>query len=188
MKSCYNHNQPGICVPPHISIYGVYSAHFFLLSSMVNMYHHYYWMFGTQFILYITTILHWRKVYFSSIYKTIDMIAAVTALINGLYETFNLPPTYKWLYIYYALFMTGVFCINETIFYFQAKRPCQTIMTDYYKWFSLKYTTQNTSFREKAYYRVVYTHILFLHLLSSFVSMICISQNSRRNLPMQLTQ
>lgn len=181
MVICYNHEQPGICVPPHISVYGVYSAHCFLISSMVNLYHCYYWMFGTQFVLYITTILHWRKVYFNSVYKTVDIFAAVIALGNGLCDTFYLPPTYKWLYIYYASFMTGIFCINETIFYYQAKKPCNTIMTGNYKCFSLEYTIPNTYFREKAYYRVVYTHILFLHILSSVVSMICISPNSRRN-------
>jgi hypothetical protein len=160
------HTDPTCCIPQHISKYGVYSAHLFLLVSPVNYYYGFHLLSLIGTLLYISSVLHWRKVKQVGFYKTIDII---TCLITLSYITF---------------YASGEFCLKHRIYWFisviagivsyginkyiELNQTNKSVVVfdknEPYRYLSLKYTLPNTPQRESAYKYSVFMHICFLHV------------------------
>lgn len=176
-----------ILIPQYISKNALYSACFCVFPNCILTYIFGYERMNMLFcILYISTMLHWRKVKNSGVIKIFDICVALLAMYRITFiERFRLHPTYQPYWIYVSYIMSISFIINEYIFYMRVKRGMgvdgsPTInYTNYIQWplSLLNYTHSRTKERENAYYNSVYTHIVFLHLLPtiSFSSLIVLS-------------
>ena len=69
-----------IKIPPHISKIGVYTGHSFLAVGLYAFYDNYNSLGVVLLGLYLTTILHWRRIYSDSIIKKMDIVMSVTVI------------------------------------------------------------------------------------------------------------
>jgi hypothetical protein len=163
------HTDPTCCIPQHISKYGVYSAHIFLLTSPVHYYYGYNITCILGLLLYVSSVLHWRKVKQRGLIKTIDVIICVIT-IN--YITFYASARfcYRHRIYWFISAIVGVvsYLINK---YIEINQQCLSNNSlfykyddDPYKYLSLKYTLPNTPQRELSYRYTVFMHICFLHV------------------------
>jgi hypothetical protein len=165
------HTDPTCCIPQHISKYGLYSAHLFLLVSPVNYYYGYKLLCLIGLLLYISSVLHWRKVKQGGFYKTFDVI---TCIITLTYITFyaSLEFCLKHRMYWFASAIAGLVSygvnkyieINQTVLSKKTKSVVVFDKDEPYKYLSLKYTVPNTPQRESAYKYSVFMHICFLHV------------------------
>lgn len=171
------HTDVEILVPQHISKNALYSAQFFVMLSIIAFNYKYYKMLLLLSLLYITSILHWRKVKYFSIIKTIDIILAFLTIITiTLFDIHRFCNMYKNVWYFTVFIVLSAFIVNEILFYYQVLIYKNKIMNKYckkYYYFSLEYTNPNTIQREYAYYRSTYTHMLFIHIIPSIVSGYC---------------
>ena len=171
------HIDLDILVPQHISKNALYSAQAFIILSCVAFMYKYYNLFILLFMLYISSLLHWRKVKYFSLIKVIDIILAfLTISVITFYDITRFCPFYRNIWYYSVFIISTAFTTNEILFYYQILRyknkiidkPCKK-----YHYFSLEYTNPNTIQREFAYYRSTYTHMIFIHIVPSIVSSYC---------------
>jgi len=122
-------------------------------------------------LLYVTTILHWRKVQ-DGLIKKIDIGVALLAMYRlTCVERFRLKPVYQTYWLFIVGIMVIAFIINEYIFNMQVKFPCKTKRI-------INYTLPDTKERESACYNSVIRHVCFIHLLPTitFGSFILLSE------------
>jgi hypothetical protein len=182
------HEDPHILVPRHISRNAFVSIQCFLLVAILAYQLEYYYVAVHMSFMYIFSLLHWRCVYRTSLIKTIDIILAVSFLIIFTVRDSARFYEFRPLWVVSVLITTGMFTANEVILYYQilyprdmpemvvhSNRALQWIMN----YFSLTYTKPNTAAREWAYYRSVYTHMMFVHFIPSIVSAFCGITTSR---------
>lgn len=179
----YQHDDSLIAVPDHVSIVGVFTGHMFLASSVVNYNNHYYSLSLTQIMLYITTILHWKRIYHNGIYKQLDITMCYIHCINCYYHAFLMNKIFTVLSVIVGMLVLTIHYTNDYIFYYQVRRSRPLIKkeimqeTEKFVYFSLKYTLPNTWHRELAYYHTVIIHTFCLHILFSIFSMSVITMN-----------
>ena len=161
------HTDPVICVPQHISRYGLYSEQLILLNAICNYIYGYKILTIIGLSLYTTSLLHWYKMKSTGLIKTLDVTMCVIT-IN--YITFNdsayFCPLNRQLwflstFICIAAYLTNTYIGSYQQFpkgsrYFAGDEP--------YRYFSLKYTWPNTLQRELAYKYATYVHIILLHV------------------------
>jgi hypothetical protein len=166
------HTDPVVCVPQHISRYGLYTSQFFLLNALCNYIYGYQILTIIGVTLYITSLLHWYKIQSFGLIKTLDIIACIIT-IN--YTTFNdslyFCPRNRQLWILSTFvsiiaYLTNKYICSYQLFpegtdYFAANEP--------YQYFSLKYTWPNTLQRELSYKYSTYVHIILIHINLSCV-------------------
>jgi len=76
------HDDKFVLVPQHISIYGVYSGHIIWVPILYSFYDNYTSLGYMLFLLYITTILNWYKIYHKGIIKNTDICPVLCALLK----------------------------------------------------------------------------------------------------------
>jgi len=160
------HTDPSCCIPQHISKYGVYSAHMFLLVSPFNYYYGYKLLSILGLLLYISSVLHWRKVKQGGFYKTIDVIICGITLTHITFYA-SIEFCVKHRMYWFASVIAGVvsYLINKYIEMNQTKKSVVVFDKDEpYRYLSLKYTLPNTPQRELSYWYSVFMHICFLHV------------------------
>jgi hypothetical protein len=171
------HTDTDILVPQHISKKALYSAQCLIILSGIAFIYEYYKLFVLLFLLYISSILHWSKVLYKGLVKTIDIILAFSTIITiTFYDINRFCPVYQKVWYYTVTIISTAFITNEVLFYYQVlrysnkiiNRPCKN-----YWYFSLEYTNPNTYQRELSYYRNTYTHMVFVHILPPVVSGYC---------------
>ena len=176
------HEDPQILVPRHISRNAFVSIQCFLLVCILAYQLEYYYVAVHLSFIYICSLLHWRCVYRTGLIKTIDTIIAFSFfIIFTLYDSARFYE-FRPMWISTALISTGMFTVNEVLLQYQVlyprEMPEMIVYTDRrIRWirnyFSLTYTKPNTAAREWAYYRSVYTHMLFVHFLPTIVCAFC---------------
>jgi hypothetical protein len=62
-------SESDVCLPYRYSRYGVYSSQLFMLNAFVNYTYGFKVLTGFGLSLYITSVIHWRKIKQSGIYK-----------------------------------------------------------------------------------------------------------------------
>jgi len=145
-----------LLIPQDISRNGLYSALFVIANSVVAYTHEYYLLSVLLFMLYITTIIHWNKLYKKSIVKTVDIILAVSSIISVTFrDSRRFTPKYTTLWYTTITISAVVFVLNECLLYYRLSIP---------------------EMREKKYvYETsVLIHILFLHIILNATCMLCI--------------
>tara|TARA_B000000557_G_scaffold260930_1_gene259066 strand:+ start:372 stop:962 length:591 start_codon:yes stop_codon:yes gene_type:complete len=179
----YRHDDSLIAVPDHVGVVGVFTGHMFLASSVVNYNNHYYSLSLTQFMLYITTMLHWKKIYHDGICKRLDITMCYIHGVNFFYHAFLMHKIYTLITVIVGIFVLIIYYTNEYIFYYQSRRDRPLMKseimqeTENFVYFSLKYTLPNTCHRELAYYHTVVVHTFCLHIMFSLYSMSVITLN-----------
>ncbi len=158
-----NYNKSSIEIPPDISKYGVISGQAFLLGAFIAFYCKHYYLSFLSVVLYATTMLYWRRVYQVSYFKIVDMFIAhsMILLVTIYYAIYYFKLKYRKIWYYFIFILAIAYIINEYIYY------CRTMKKYNEAKFNvvpLDYTDKNSEEREQEYYRVVYTHCLFLHI------------------------
>ena len=182
------HEDAHILVPRHISRNAFVSIQCFLLVAILAYQLEYYYVAVHMSFMYIFSLLHWRCVYRKSLIKTIDTILAFSFIIIFTFRDTARFYEFRPLWVATALITAGVFASNEVILHYQILYPrdmpemvvySNRALQWFMNYFSLTYTKPNTAAREWAYYRSVYTHMMFVHFLPSVVSAFCGITTSR---------
>jgi hypothetical protein len=143
-----------VIVPPHISRNAFYTAQFFLFDSLLAFVLEYRMLALILFSLYISTLMHWNCVRRLGVIKLVDTMLAVTALSHITFvDSRRFTPYYQTVWIASTTTSIVAFVVNETVFYLA--------------------TRESTPESSSAYYRNVYTHMLFLHILPAATAAIC---------------
>lgn len=162
------HTNKSICVPQHISRYGIYTGQIFLLTSIITHLYNYNWLSLISSLLYVTTLLHWHKLKDNGPIKYIDIVAVViTSSSVSFYDSTFFCPIDRKIWFFSSFLGTVAYFVNKYIvFYQQYPNLSVCFLTDEpYQYFSLKYTQPNTIQRELSYKYSVYVHLIFLHLI-----------------------
>lgn len=165
--SYLQHTDPLICVPQHISRYGIYSGHLFLLSAIGNYAYNHKSLALISTSLYITTMLHWYKIKNTGLIKTIDIATSIIAISSiTFYDSSFFCYEHRIIWCFSAFVSIVVYLINTHIYFYQQQYNSSYcfIENEPYRYFSLKYTRPNTLHRELAYKYSVFIHIIFLHV------------------------
>ena len=160
------HTDPIICVPQHISRYGMYSAHLFLLNAICNYIYNYNSIAFIGVLLYITTMLHWYKIQNTGIIKYIDVTTSIVSLSSiTFYESTFFCPSHRLIWFGSAFVSVVAYLINKYIEHYQQHFNGSVYFMDNepYRYFLLKYTRPNTLQRELSYKYSAYIHIILLH-------------------------
>ena len=165
-----------IIVPQNISRYAFFTIPFFVPTYLVFKSLNYDFP-EILLILLFTSFYHWNKVLNISFIKILDIITSATTI--GIFtfhnsKRFNYRSQFIWNLT--ATSMVVSFFINEYLFYYQVLKECpkhNAICCNKFKYFTLLWTKPNTTQRTYAYYRSVYTHMFFLHVLPSSMSIYC---------------
>jgi len=153
-----------LLIPQNISRMGLYSGQIVLLNSLVAYYYEYYLLSGLLFVLYITTLIHWNKIYSKSLVKTVDITFAVISILSVTFrDSLRFMPKYAALWYLSISTSIVVFIVNECLLYYQLSLPMITDKTYIY----------NIS---------VITHIIFLHFMPNLTCIICIIGSSAKSL------
>lgn len=165
-----------LIIPQHISRHAFISIPIFLPTYIVFKSLKYEYA-NILIVLLITSFLNWNKIHRASYIKSFDILISVTTLsIITFYSSnrFNYPCWLLWRTT--AIVMVSSFFTNEYLFYYQVLKICKkhnsTCCTKFH-YFTLLWTKPNTHERDCAYYRNVYTHMFFIHLLPGVISIFC---------------
>lgn len=122
-------HDPDIIIPMRLSWYLVASAHLLLLNCIVSLVYavRYQWtaLFGVSalcFLLYITSVVHWREPRFSSIARRLDYVAVLSTVTYASYVAATLTQTYIVVWFAGMGVVACVFAVNEYLYYFQVMR------------------------------------------------------------------
>ena len=141
-----------LLIPRHISRKGLYSANFVIANSIVSYYYDYRALSTLLFVLYITTLLHWNRLYRKSWIKTFDIIFAVSSILSvTLRDSRHFTPENADIWNKSISISIMAFVLNEYLLYY--------------------YLDQS---KESTHHQSVNTHILFLHILPNVTCMYCI--------------
>jgi hypothetical protein len=159
-------SETDVCLPYRYSRYGVYSSHLFLVDAFVNYAYGFKTLTGFGLSLYITSVLHWRKIKHSGICKWLDILTCVST-VN--YTTFVdshyfITEHRNWWLVAKCLAISA-YSINKYIEYYQqiSEENCFD-ESEKYRYFCLKYTKPGTEHRESAYFYSTLVHIFGLHV------------------------
>jgi len=166
------HTDNIVLIPQHISRIALISVQFLLFVCYLAYIYEYNRLCVLLFGLYISSILHWNKIQYKGLIKTIDIL-----LVNGvflhvtIFDCYRFSNSHRFLWYNTAIISVVAFITNEYLFYHQVlkNKNKKVQFTDKYWYFSLDYTNPNTMNRELAYYRSTFTHMLFIHILPTTV-------------------
>ena len=165
-----------IIVPQQISRQALYSIPIFLPTYLVFKSLNYDFA-EILLLLLFTSIYHWNKILKISFIKILDIITSITTLaIITFYSSkrFNYHSYLIWQITASIIFVS--FLLNEYLFYYQVLKNCQkhnAITCCNFHYFTILWTEPDTVERSCAYYRSVYTHMIFLHIVPGTISIYC---------------
>lgn len=173
------HEDLKIIVPEHISKWGVYSGQMFGITGIVAMIYEYYKIAIVAGILYISTVLYWKRVEFYSIIRLIDIVIVLGTIYYITFyvsKKFTIEKREKWIYI---ILIVGIaYIINNIIFYYQTvgwlHKEVKNVNKEGYKYFSLEYMRPNTENRELCYKYTMIVHSIFMHIVPGLGIIYCI--------------
>lgn len=111
--------------------------------------------------------------------KSLDTITAFS--FNIIFTLYDSARFYEFrpVWVSTSICMVGMFAVNEVLLYYQVLYPREMPEGGYWGYFSLTYTKPNTAAREWAYYRSVYTHMMFVHFLPTIMCAFCAIATSK---------
>lgn len=142
-----------IKIPFHISKYGLITAQLFLINSFVCYIYFYKILSYFLFVLYITTILHWKNLKKRSIIKYLDILVSLLTIIRiTFFDSNNFILYHKTIWCIYMIFIFFIFIINEYLFYIFSNNIFDT---------NNKYPI--------IYFINVFIHLFFLHVITNIL-------------------
>ena len=152
--SLYESNDACIFVPQHISKYGIYTSHMFILTACHAFYYDNTSLGCMLILFYISNVTNWAIIHRKSIVKQINIILGACILTKiSLYDS-NRFQIYKDIWFHSLYIIISIFIMSEYIFY-----------NKIYNTKSKIYCIPNTLCREYAYYMYVFIHVFFVHLI-----------------------
>lgn len=144
-------------IPEDISIYGVYTGQIILFAILVALYKKHYYLSVLGFILYITTMIHWSKM-FPDKYLHLDRFIAISVFlfITLYYAVHHFKPEYRNIWFIVGSVAAIVFLLNEYIYASYLQYPTFSV--------ELLRTYQTFS---------VLVHLLFTHILMTIAYIYC---------------
>jgi hypothetical protein len=182
-------------IPPHISIFCVGTAHFFLFSGTLYLFckQPLFIIIGCNLLaLYISSVIHWKYSMFDSVIHYVDFVLVIDNVVYTTYVLYTFSNLVFTIWIINISVAFFIFIINEILYYYQIKVPKNILrnnptfkmndsnmklleLNHFQKYFSLEPTWPNTPQREYAYYRSTITHGLFVHGLTGGVAGISVA-------------
>ena len=170
------HTDTIILIPQHISRNAFVSIQFILLVWYLAYIYEYNRLLYLLSGLYISSMLHWNRVQYRGIVKTVDIL-----FVNGTFAHVSIFDIHRFMREHWSLWYSTVivcaivFAGNEYLFYHQVLKynNKRVVYNGMYWYFSLDYTNPNTIERELAYYRSTITHMIFIHILPTCVCAFC---------------
>ena len=188
------HDDPDVIIPDNTARPLVFTAHLLLANAILAICFGHTGLFIVLLFVYLTSIWHWSKPRFSSLARRVDYFAVFTAVFYGsFYLLYNLRNTLHYKY-YCIVWFTGlgittvIFVCNESSYYLQVmKLPSGSSMTNYSELDEIQLdltncygylapTFPNTPEREFVYKRVVFVHLLCIHVFTNILACILILQ------------
>ena len=109
-----------ILVPDHISKWGIYSGHIFVIVAIVAWMHKYYEIVVIAVMLYVSSMLYWKKVNIYSGRRIMDIIIVLgVAYYVAFYASKRFTIEKREILICLIIIMALVHIVNSAIFYFQ---------------------------------------------------------------------
>jgi hypothetical protein len=149
-------NEPFI--PQHISHLAIhYSIPIIFIASMFSFYRKHLILSYMQYLLFLTSIVHWNCIYKNGFIRNLDMCTAIITLLYATFVSCNYIDEKK-VKIWYFTLKTGitVFILNETTLFI-----------------GLQYIN-NAKKRETLMLYVALIHMIFLHCGFSCASIYCV--------------
>jgi hypothetical protein len=148
-----------ILIPQHISHYAFYSAQTILFTSILGFYLKYTLMASLMILLYLSTLLHWYKVTYSSLIKIVDIIIAKTCFLLVTFRESKRFNKYRKLWFYALYTSLFAFTINEILLYYNKNSP------------NMQYI----------YIRSTIIHMIFIHFLPCLTWCYCAISSYKLN-------
>ena len=138
-----DHNDKLVSIPTRISKYGVYTSHNILVTSIIAFNKNKLVLSFLSFVLYITSIFHWKYIRKKGLIRSLDISLAT---LHGLYIFYNL----HW----------NIYMVLGLMIYIS---NCKLL--DY----GINNTKPMTYKREIVYRFNTFIHLFFLHLIHFWV-------------------
>lgn len=178
------HDDVDVIIPDEIARPLLYTSQLLIISCVLAIVKDRFDLGGVIFTVYVTSILHWSKPRFSSIYRYLDYIAVGTAVSYGTYVSTTLETKYTLVWCAGIAAVGLIFVCNESLYYLQASRhPSGRVILEtidleehsnktnenhiYCNCIEVPSTLPGTPEREWLYIRTVRVHALCIHVLTN---------------------
>jgi hypothetical protein len=165
------HNDSDVIIPDDISSYLVVSAHLLLLNCIVALVYSLYVLGALLLCVYLTSIIHWRKPRFSSIWRSIDYIFVAGTIGYGTYLSTTLSVAYMITWLVGLSVVGLIFATNETAYYLQIGKTPLGDEEESARGVLLPYAPPNTPEREWVFLRTAFVHLVCVHVLANALTL-----------------
>jgi len=169
------------------------SSHLLLLTSILCAVYHIWTFFVVLFVVYLTSINHWRAPRFSSWARRLDYVAVFASIAYGSYYATTLSLSNTLIWFIGIFFVAIIFSCNEYLYYYQVMKTItgdvhyeqdydamksNITSNDNAALFAFYPTKPNTIERENVYKRTVFVHLLCVHVLANTLAMTIIIRSN----------
>lgn len=187
------HDDKDVIIPDKIAFPLFISSHLLLVTSILCASYHMWTFFVVLFVVYLTSINHWRAPRFSSWARRLDYVAVFTSIAYGSYYATTLSISNTLIWFIGIFFVAIIFSCNEYLYYYQVMKSISGDMQYDHDIDSIKtnftsnekaalfvfYPTKpNTIERENVYKRTVFVHLVCVHVLANSLAMTIIIRSN----------
>lgn len=187
------HDDKDVIIPDKIAFPLFVSSHLLLVTSIVCAAYHVWTFFVVLFIVYLTSINHWRAPRFSSWARRFDYVAVFASIAYGSYYATTLSISNKLIWFIGIIFVAIIFSCNEYLYYYQVMKTISGDMQHEYDndvvksnftsddretTFMFYPTKPNTIERENVYKRTVIVHLVCVHVFANALAMTIIVRSN----------
>ena len=173
------HSDPDVVIPFNIARPLLYSSHLMLITSIVSIVCKVYGIAIVTFIVYVTSVLHWRAPRYSTMARKLDYVAVIAALIYASYYSTTVATKYSIAWFVGISIIGVIFATNETFFYRQTLRiptgqrsgEGEEEYINVGTIFCCESTQPNTAQRDWVYRRTVYVHLMCVHVFANALAL-----------------
>lgn len=170
------------------------TAHLFIPIVALALWRGFYVLACFLSPVYFTSLWHWHDPKKSSLARTVDIIAVLSAFCYSIYTSFQLRREITILWCCSSALQACVFYINGVLFSYQVEKPNALVQAAYNQeddedlvdWYKNTFspslhksfilpTWPMTRERELAYCRCIYVHMVFIHMIPCTLAIYCLS-------------
>lgn len=165
------HDDPDVIIPDHISQYLVVSAQLLLMNSIVAFVYGLYVLGALLLFVYFTSVVHWRRPRFSSIWRVLDYIAVAAFVGWATFLSVSLSEAYIYVWSVGGTLVGIIFAVNESAYYLQIGKTPLGDDQESKRDNMLPYAPPNTPEREWVFVRTAVVHIVCIHVLANALTL-----------------
>ena len=145
--------------PQYISRIAFYTIPLLFITSIFAYIYNYKVLSILLFFIFITSIIHWKKLKQNSIIRFLDIFLVIVLIISSFYYIKENKRIF-WIQIIIIIFF--IYAINQILYYYQLiDNKSSLYLLDIIQ-------------RENVHYRTVYTHLFFNHICLLGLGIYCI--------------